>query len=194
MSQIVPVVYLARHGETAWTITGQHTGRTDLPLTERGADMARRLGERLTGATFAKVFTSPLRRSVQTCQLAGFGAVAELDPDLLEWDYGEYEGLTSAQIRERRPDWNLWRDGCPGGESPADVGERADRVIARLGERTHAALFSHGHMLRVLGARWIALEPAGGAHLGLSPGAICDLGHERATPILATWNQPPPAP
>src|SRR6476659_9545819 len=125
----LPVVYLARHGETAWTVTGQHTGLTDLPLTERGERNARRLGERLQGLTFAKVFTSPLQRARRTCDLAGFGAAAAVDPDLVEWNYGAYEGKTSADIRKERPDWQLFRDGCPDGESVADVGARADRVV-----------------------------------------------------------------
>jgi len=129
MSQTFPIVYLARHGETAWTITGQHTGRTDLPLTERGEEMARRLGERLNGNTFAKVFTSPCLRAVQTCNLAGFGAVAEIERDLVEWDYGEYEGRLSADILAERPGWQLFRDGCPGGESPNEVAARADRMV-----------------------------------------------------------------
>src|SRR5229473_1959842 len=132
MSEVLPVVYLARHGETAWTITGQHTGLTDLPLTERGERNARRLGGRLKGLTFAKVFTSPLRRASRTCELAGFAAVAQVDPDLVEWNYGEYEGRRTAEIRAERPDWQLFRDGCPGGESPAQVRARAENVLSRV--------------------------------------------------------------
>src|SRR5438552_74358 len=132
MSQPLPVAYLARHGETAWSVTGQHTGRTDLPLTERGERNARSLGERLRGLTFTRVFTSPLQRARRTCELASFGDVAVVDPDLVEWNYGDYEGKTTAEIRQSRPDWKLFRDGCPGGESLAEVGARADRVIARL--------------------------------------------------------------
>jgi broad specificity phosphatase PhoE len=132
MSELFPVVYLARHGETAWSLSGQHTGRTDLPLTPNGERNAKRLGGRLSGLTFAKVFTSPLQRASRTCELAGFGARAEIDRDLVEWDYGEYEGRTSAQIHSERPNWDLFRDGCPEGESPAQVGERADRVVQRI--------------------------------------------------------------
>jgi broad specificity phosphatase PhoE len=132
MSELLPVIYPARHGETAWSLTGQHTGLTDLPLTERGERNARRLGERLKGLTFAKVFTSPLRRAHRTCELAGFGAVAEVDCDLVEWDYGQYEGRRTADIRAERPDWQLFRDGCPGGESPAQAAARADRVVSRV--------------------------------------------------------------
>src|SRR6202041_3019965 len=132
MSGILPVVYLARHGDTAWTVSGQHTGLTDLPLTVEGEEHARRLGERLKGLKFARVFTSPLKRAARTCELAGFAAVAETDPDLVEWDYGEYEGLRSAEIVAQRPDWQLFRDGAPGGESPAQIGERADRVVQRV--------------------------------------------------------------
>src|ERR1700683_4979725 len=132
MSESFPLVFLARHGEIAWTITGQHTGLTDLPLTEHGEDNARRLGEALRGLTFAKVFTSPLRRAVRTCELAGFKSVAEIDRDLVEWDYGNYEGRRTAEIRAGRPDWQLFRDGCPGGESPDQVAARADRVVQRV--------------------------------------------------------------
>src|SRR5438445_13235680 len=133
MSEALPAIYLARHGETAWTVSGQHTGRTDVPLTERGERNARRLGQRLLGMTFARVLTSPLQRARRTCELAGFGPVAVVDPDTVEWDYGDYEGKKTADIRRDRPDWQLFRDGCPNGESAEDVGRRADRVIARLG-------------------------------------------------------------
>src|SRR5246127_5746414 len=132
MSEVLPVVYLARHGDTAWTLSGQHTGLTDLPLTADGERNAKRLGDRLRGLEFVKVFTSPLQRAKRTCELAGFGAVAELDADLVEWDYGQYEGLRSAEILARRPDWDLFRDGCPGGESPREVGARANRIIRRV--------------------------------------------------------------
>src|ERR1700730_1179487 len=132
MSDVLPVVYLARHGETAWSLTGQHTGLTDLPLTERGERNARRLGQRLQGVLFAKVWTSPLQRAARTCELAGFGAVATVDPDLVEWDYGEYEGRRTAEIRADRPGWELFRDGCPGGETPHQVSARADRVVSRV--------------------------------------------------------------
>jgi len=151
MSEVLPVLYMARHGETAWSLSGQHTGLTDLPLTPNGECNARRLGERLKGMTFARVFTSPLRRAARTCELAGFGAVAETDPELVEWNYGQYEGRRSAEIFAERPDWQLFRDGCPGGESPAQVGERADRSSsgrplagARSGIRGQVLSLDHG--------------------------------------------------
>src|ERR1700675_666866 len=154
MSQPFPVVYLARHGETAWTTTGQHTGLTDLPLTERGERHARKLGERVSGMAFAKVFTSPLRRAIRTCELAGFAPVAETDPDLVEWDYGEYEGRRTIEILAERPDWQLFRDGCPGGESPQQVAARANRVVQRVrGVAGEVLLFSSAHFFRVLAAR-----------------------------------------
>jgi broad specificity phosphatase PhoE len=192
MSELFPVVYLARHGETAWSLSGQHTGRTDLPLTPNGERNAKRLGGRLSGLTFAKVFTSPLQRASRTCELAGVGARAEIDRDLVEWDYGEYEGRTSAQIHTERPNWDLFRDGCPGGESPAEVGERADRVVQRIravGE--NVLLFSSGHFLRVLAGRWLALgpEPVGGYFL-LSTASLSALGYEHnlCHPVIRLWN------
>jgi len=190
MSQAFPIVYLARHGETAWTITGQHTSHTDLALTERGADMARRLGERLNGRTFAKVFTSPCRRAVQTCNLAGFGSVAELDSDLVEWDYGDYEGRLSVDILAERPGWQLFRDGAPGGESPNDVAARADRVVQRVREvGADVLLFSSGHFLRMLAARWIEAEPMIGRSLMLSTASLSSLSHEHKTdPAIRLWN------
>ena len=190
MSEAFPIVYLARHGETAWTITGQHTSHTDLALTERGADMARRLGERLNGRTFAKVFTSPCRRAMQTCHLAGYGAVAELDNDLVEWDYGEYEGRLSVDILAERPDWQLFRDGAPGGESPNDVAARADRIVQRVREvGADVLLFSSGHFLRTLAARWIGAEPIVGRSLMLSTASLSSLSHEHKTdPAIRLWN------
>jgi broad specificity phosphatase PhoE len=180
---------LIRHAETEWSLSGRHTGRSDIPLTERGRSVALELRARLAELDFERVLCSPSKRARETCELSGFGALAEPHPDLLEWDYGEYEGLTSAEIRRQRPDWNLWREGCPGGESPAEVGVRADRVIAELSVAAGTtAIFSHGHMLRVLGARWIGLEVARGSSLGLATGAICLLAHERETPILSRWN------
>src|SRR6058998_3928525 len=167
-SEIFPVLYTARHGETAWSATGQHTGLTDLPLTERGERNAKRVRERLAGLRFAKVLTSPLQRAFRTCELAGFGAVAEVDPDLVEWNYGDYEGLRTADIRAKRPDWELFHDGCPNGESPADVAERADRLLTRV--RTiegNVLIFSSGHFLRVFAARWLGLEPLIGKYLML---------------------------
>lgn len=191
MNSALPTIYLGRHGETAWTVTGQHTGRTDLPLTERGRQNAQRLGERLKGLNFPKVFTSPLQRAACTCSLAGFGDVAEIDPDLVEWDYGEYEGLTSAEIYARRPEWQLFRDGCPGGESPQEVGARADRVVSRM-RAVHGdvLLFSSGHFLRVLAARWLGLEPAGGRYFLLSTASLSALGYERnlSQPVIRSWN------
>jgi broad specificity phosphatase PhoE len=163
MMEKLPVVYIARHGNTAWTHTGQHTGLTDLPLTPDCERNAVRLGERLRGITFTKVFTSPLQRASRTCELTGFRAVAETDPDLVEWNYGKYEGLTSAQILQQRPNWDLFRDRAPDGESPAQIGERADRVIERI---RHIAgdllLFSSGHFTRVFTARWLSLGPGTG--------------------------------
>jgi broad specificity phosphatase PhoE len=191
MSSELPVVYLARHGETAWSLSGQHTGLTDLPLTERGERNARGLGERLKGLSFAKVFTSPLQRARRTCELAGFGAAAKVDRDLLEWNYGEYEGRRTAEIHAERPDWQLFRDGCPEGESPNQVGARADRVVARL-RAVHGdvLLFSSGHFLRVLAARWLGLDAAAGRCLLLSTASLSALGyeHDATQPVIRMWN------
>jgi broad specificity phosphatase PhoE len=187
----LPVIYLARHGETAWTITGQHTGRTDLPLTDRGERNARALGKRLQGLTFARVFTSPLQRARRTCELAGFGAAAEVDPDLLEWDYGEYEGLTSADIRSRRPDWDLFRDGFPGGESPEEIGDRASRLVARLRSVPgNVLLFSHAHLLRVLAVRWLGLDPSAARYLLLTTASLSTVTYEHnlSEPVIGLWN------
>ena len=191
MGQMLPVVYLARHGETAWSLSGQHTGSTDLPLTERGERNARRLGERLRELSFAKVLTSPLQRAVHTCELAGFGSSAEADRDLLEWNYGEYEGRTSAEIHAERPDWQLFRDGCPGGEMPDDVGARADRVVRRVrGAGGNVLLFSSAHFLRVLAARWLGLATAGGRYFLLSTASLSALGYEHtlSEPVIPLWN------
>jgi probable phosphoglycerate mutase len=192
MSETLPVVYLARHGETAWTVTGQHTGQTDLPLTPNGERNARRLGLRLQGMSFVKVFTSPLQRAIRTCELAGFGAVAEVDEDLVEWDYGRYEGMRSAEILAKRPGWQLFRDGCPEGESPEEVGLRADRVV----ERVRAAggdvlVFSSGHFIRVLAARWLELGPgSAGKYLLLNTSSLSALGYEHklSQPVIRLWN------
>lgn len=192
MSEVLPVLYVARHGETAWSLSGQHTGLTDLPLTPKGEHNARRLGERLKAMIFARVFTSPLQRAARTCELAGFGAVAETDPDLVEWNYGQYEGRRSAEILAERPDWQLFRDGCPGGESPAQVGERADRVIQRV--RTvpeNVMLFSSGHFIRVLAARWLTLGPApAGGYFLLTTASLSALGydHKLSQPVIRLWN------
>ena len=186
MSEELPIIYLARHGETAWSLSGQHTGLTDLPLTERGERNARQLGERLRGLTFARVFTSPLQRAHRTCELAGFGAVAEVDRDLVEWNYGHYEGRRTVEIRAERPDWQLFRDGCPGGESPAQVGARADRVVSRVrAVQGDVLLFSSGHFLRVLAARWLGLEPTASARrFMLSTASLSALGYE-TRPVAA---------
>jgi probable phosphoglycerate mutase len=191
MNHALPIVYLARHGETAWSISGQHTGLTDLPLTERGERNARSLGERANGMSFAAVWTSPLQRAARTCELAGFAAQAEIDRGLLEWDYGQYEGRRTVDIHQERPNWQLFRDGCPGGESPAQVAARADRVI----ERARAVdgdvlLFSSGHFLRVFAARWLGLEAAAGRFFLLSTASIGALGyeHNRSEPVIRLWN------
>jgi broad specificity phosphatase PhoE len=187
----LPVSYLARHGETAWTITGQHTGLSDLPLTERGEINARRLGERLSGLTFAKVFTSPLRRAKRTCELAGFESEANIDHDLVEWDYGDYEGRLTVDILAERPDWQLFRDGCPGGETPQQVAARADRVVSRLrAVDGDVLLFSSGHFLRMLATRWIGFEPINGRSFMLSTASLSALGYEHtlAHPAIRLWN------
>jgi broad specificity phosphatase PhoE len=191
MNEVLPVVYLARHGETAWSLSGQHTGLTDLPLTERGERNARSLGERLKGLRFAMVLTSPLQRAARTCELAGFGAVAEINRDLVEWNYGQYEGRRSEEIRKERPDWHLFRDGCPGGESPAQIGARADRVVSRVrAARGDVLLFSSGHFLRVLAARWLGLEPAAGKYFLLSTASLSALSyeHDRSEPVIRLWD------
>jgi probable phosphoglycerate mutase len=178
-----------RHAETEWSLNGRHTGLTDIPLTEQGRAAARALRERLGRWRFDLVLVSPLLRARETCELCGLDSAAQTRPDLCEWNYGEYEGLTTPEIRVQRPGWLVWRDGCPGGESPADVAARADRVIAEIAASGgNVAVFSHGHMLRVLGARWIELGPESGGRLGLSTGALCVLGHERETAVIARWN------
>jgi broad specificity phosphatase PhoE len=182
-------IVLVRHAETEWSRDGRHTGRNDIPLNDAGRAAAATLPQRLRRWSFAHVFVSPSSRARETCVLAGLDGEAQPREALMEWDYGEYEGLTTAQIHAQRPDWNLWRDGVPGGEDAPAVGARADRMLAQL--RTldgTVAVFSHGHTLRVLGARWIGLGPEQGARLGLSTAAISVLGHERHTPILALWN------
>jgi broad specificity phosphatase PhoE len=191
VSEALPAVYLARHGETAWTVSGQHTGLTDVPLTERGERNAGKLGERLKGLTFSHVFTSPLQRAARTCELAGFGAVARVDPDLVEWNYGHFEGRTTADIRKEWPDWELFRDGCPGGECLADVAARAERVVARLRKIDDTVLlFSSGHFLRVLAARWCGLDPSVGRSLFLGTATLSVVGydHSRDEPVVRLWN------
>jgi broad specificity phosphatase PhoE len=193
VSEPLSVAYLARHGETAWTLSGQHTGGTDLPLTDRGERQARALGERLRGSTFPKILVSPSQRATRTAELAGFGSMAEIDSDLSEWDYGRYEGRRTAEILAERPGWQLFRDGCPEGETAAQVGARADRVI----ERVHATpgnvlLFSSGHILRVFAARWLGLEPAAGRHFLLGTASLSILDHEHnnlTEPVIRLWNE-----
>lgn len=190
-------IVLVRHGETEWSANGRHTSRTDLPLTEQGRERASALASELAGRSFSLVLCSPLRRARETCELAGFGDLAELCDDLHEWDYGEYEGLTTPEIRARNPAWVLWRDGCPGGETPDQVGARADKVLARIrdsdgdassGSAGDAIAFAHGHILRVLAARWIAMPPAAGARFALGAGSLSVLGFERETEVLRGWN------
>ncbi len=186
MSEVV----LLRHAETEWSRTGRHTGRTDVPLTAQGRAVGRDLALRFAGRRFAVALTSPLCRAVETARLAGLDA--RVEEDLVEWDYGEYEGLTTPQIRAARSGWSLWRDGCPGGEDAASVGERVDRVIAQaltaLGDDGDVAIVAHGHVLRVLGARWCELAPAAGARLRLETGAVSVLGWERETRVIQRWN------
>jgi probable phosphoglycerate mutase len=188
-------VVLVRHGETEWSRDLLHTGRTDMPLTDEGRRQAERLRGPLGEWSFTRVLASPLGRALDTCRLAGFGEQAELSDALLEWDYGEYEGLTTAQIRERRPGWNLWRDGCPGGETAADVGARVDPIVAELkASEGHVVVFAHGHLLRVLAGRWVELPPEAGARLWLATATISVLGFERETATLRRWNAPAGSP
>jgi probable phosphoglycerate mutase len=182
-------VYLVRHGETAWSLSGQHTGTTDLALTEHGEEAAKRLAEPLSRVTFARVLTSPMRRARRTCELAGLGAQAIVDSDLMEWNYGDYEGLTTAQIRARAPGWIVFRDGCPGGESPEAIGARVDRVIVRVRSIDgDVALFAHGHVFRVLAARWLGLPVITGRHLLLDTATLSVLGYDREVPAVKQWN------
>ncbi len=188
---MLPTLYIARHAETAWTISGQHTGLTDLTLTESGQNNARHLGNALLGRSFAHVFTSPLQRARRTCELAGFGAQAEVDRDLLEWNYGEYEGLRTTEIHAMRPGWELFRDGCPGGESAGDVGTRADRVLDRVrAVKRDVLIFSSRHFLRVLAARWLGLEPQAGRYFLLSTASLSALSyeHDLTQPVIKFWN------
>jgi probable phosphoglycerate mutase len=191
MSDKLPQIYLARHGETEWSLSGQHTGRTDIPLTQNGERNGRSLGERLRGMRFAEVWTSPMQRARRTCELAGFGAQAQTDADLMEWDYGDYEGQRTADIRKQRPDWYLFRDGCPGGETPEAIGLRADRVVSRLRAVSDPVIiFSHGHFLRVLGARWLGLPVVDARLLLLTTASLSILGYEHnlEEPVLRLWN------
>jgi probable phosphoglycerate mutase len=192
MDNRLPIIYLARHGETAWTITGQHTGLTDLPLTAQGERNAVGLAGALGHLVFTKVFTSPLQRARRTCALAGFEAVAEIDSDLVEWNYGAYEGLRTAEIHAERPDWQLFRDGCPGGESPSQVTARAENVISRLRAATgNVLLFSSGHFIRVLAGRWIGLEPSvNSMSFLLSTASLSAMGYDQelSRPVIRLWN------
>lgn len=186
-------LWLIRHAQTAWSQAGRHTGRTDVPLTAAGEAAAAALGPRLAGQHFSALFCSPLVRAMRTAELAGIGSRLRLLDDLVEWDYGDYEGLTSQQIAAQRPGWSLWRDGCPGGESPAAIGARADRALATIGAAMTGAgdpvaVVAHGHLLRVLAARWIGQEPAFGAHIVLGPASISVLGSEHGTPAIVRWN------
>ena len=184
-------VVLARHGETEWSRDLKHTGRSDIPLTERGRAEAELLRPALAGRAFERVLSSPLQRALDTCRLAGLDERVDVTDDLLEWDYGDYEGITTAEIRRERPDWYLWRDGCPGGETAAQVGARVDRVIAELRPlEGDAALFAHGHVLRVLTARWLLLGAESGALFKLDTGTLSSVGYERETPVITRWNAP----
>lgn len=191
MTDLLQICFV-RHGETAWSLSGQHTGRTDLPLTPHGEAMARGLSTALQGLSPALVLTSPRLRARATCALAGLGAAAEVDPDLAEWDYGDYEGLHTAEIHQRHPGWDVWQDGCPGGEMPAEVCARADQLIARLrGRGGKVVLFSHGHFGRLLAARWIGLPAALGQHFSIAAASISLLGFEAKhprRPVIALWN------
>jgi probable phosphoglycerate mutase len=185
-------VVLVRHGDTEWAVQGRHTGRTDVPLTERGRQQAASLARLLQGRKFARVLVSPLQRALETCRLAGFGDVAEVREDLAEWDYGGYEGRTTSEILAERPGWTLWDDGVPGGETVEDVGRRADRVIAEIRATDgDVAIFAHGHILRILAARWIDLAPKGGQRFALDPAGVSVLGYEHTWAVLAHWNETP---
>jgi broad specificity phosphatase PhoE len=191
----LPIVHLVRHGETAWSLSGQHTGLTDLPLTERGEERARSMAERLRGRRFALVLTSPLQRAARTSEIAGFKAQAEIDPDLVEWDYGRYEGRTTREIVAERPGWQLFRDGAPDGETPQQVGARADRVIARARVADgDVLLFSSAHLLCVLAARWVGLDPSHGRCFTLGTASSSELGyvHGLTQPVIRLWNEVSP--
>jgi probable phosphoglycerate mutase len=182
-------IVAVRHGETEWSASGQHTSRTDLPLLEAGREQARGLARALGGQRFSMVLSSPMRRALETCELAGFGSAVKQSDGLCEWDYGEYEGVTTPDIRSIAPDWNIWRDGCPGGESPEQIGARADRVLGSLDEVDGDVLiFAHGHLLRVLSARWLQCPVSFGARLALSAGSVSVLGYERETRVIRHWN------
>ena len=184
-------IFLIRHGETEWSLSGAHTGSTDIPLTPQGRSQAAALGRFLSTRQFSIVLASPLQRALETCRLAGYGDTAQINPDLCEWNYGDYEGLTTAQIRAQRPDWSLWSDGVPHGETIDAVAARADRVIARLPAGGDAALFAHGHILRILTARRLSLEPAAARLFALGTASVSTLGYERETRVITRWNLSP---
>jgi len=187
----VQLICLVRHGETAWSLTGQHTGATDLPLTDHGERVARLLAPVLARERFELVLTSPLQRARRTCELAGLAACAAVDPDLAEWHYGSYEGLTPAEIHALAPGWMIFNDGCPGGESPEQVGARADRVIAKVkAVHGHVALFAHGHIFRVFAARWLGLPPSAGSRFLLDTATLSVLSYYRGLPAVKRWNAP----
>jgi len=189
MSSPSPEIVLVRHAETEWSRSGRHTGRTDIPLTEHGRERALALGSELRDHAFELVLTSPLVRAVETCHLAGLGERAAERDELMEWDYGAYEGRRTVDIREERPGWSLWRDGVPEGETAEQVGERVDRLLADLRSSSgDAIVFSHGHVLRVLTARWLGLDPRAGRLFALDPGSLSVLGYERETPVVRLWN------
>jgi probable phosphoglycerate mutase len=191
LSQSLPKLYLARHGETEWSISGQHTGLTDIPLTERGEENGQRLGKRLQGTPFSMVLTSPLQRARKTCELASYGDIAEDVPELVEWNYGDYEGLTSDEIHAENPGWNVFRDGCPGGESPSEIGGRVDRLIDRIrAGKGDVLLFGHGHCLRVLTARWLGLPPGDGRLFRLNTATLSILTYEHnlESPVISLWD------
>jgi len=185
----MPELWLVRHGETEWSLSGAHTGRTDLPLTPAGREQAAAVGRYLAGRHFALVLSSPLARAMDTCRMAGFGDRAAIDPNLSEWDYGDYEGRTTPEIENERPGWNLWSDGPANGETIQQVAARAEAVIARASQAAgDALLFGHGHILRILAARWLGLPPDGGRLLALGTASVSRLGHERETRVITTWN------
>ena len=185
-----PEIWLVRHGETEWSRAGRHTGRTDVPLTPRGVRQAEMLGRRIGSRRFARVVTSPLSRARETCRLSGQATRAEISPDLAEWDYGRWEGLTSAEIRREVPDWTIWTGAVPGGETMEQVGKRVDRVLERVrGTTGSVALFAHGHVLRIVAARWLGLSPREGRYLGLDTASLSSLGHENEQPVIRSWNE-----
>lgn len=192
MAETLPLIYLVRHGETEWTLTRQHTGTTDIPLTEKGESDALQVGRELQGQTFAKIFSSPRQRARRTCELAGFASSCEINNDLAEWNYGDYEGITSKEIAQKNPRWDLFKEGCPGGESPEQISARADRVVKEmLRVQGKALIFSHGHFLRVLAVRWICLPVQEAAHFLLSTSSISILGFEHSLdkPAIHLWNK-----